>query len=386
MSPDEPNSIMGFDEEDHSRFRRAFANSFSDKSLRDQAPVVERYIDLFIQKLKEQETVDLAAWFNYLTFDLSGDLSFGESFSCLSTGTAHAWVAVAQDFGKGLALIASINQYHIDKLLRYIIPKKVLQRTKDHRAISSAKARKRLALEEERPDFVSPTKKYIEKHPDLALTTSEWEINMLVIAFAASETTASALTAATRELCQHRGCLARLATEIRTNFEKESDITVASTQHLQYLNAAINETLRLDPPVVIGVPRICPHGGAQICNRYVPAGTYVTYNQFAANRQSYNFHLPNSFVPERFLQKDSRDNMEGFMPFAAGRHSCIGMKLAYAEMRVALAKLIWTFDMRLAEGMESEFGGRWDWGKQRTFIFWDKKPLNVVLTRVDGQL
>jgi cytochrome P450 len=386
MSPDEPNSIMGFDEDDHSRFRRAFANSFSDKSLRDQAPVVERYIDLFISKLKEETgIIDLAAWFNYLTFDLSGDLSFGESFQCLESGQAHAWVAVAQDFGKGLALIASINQYHIDKLLRYIIPKKVLQRTKDHRAISSAKARKRLALQGEigqRPDFVTPTKTYIEKHPDLALTTAEWEINMLVIAFAASETTASALTASVRELCQHRGTLARLVSEIRSAFPHESDITVASTQHLPYLNAVINETLRLDPPVVIGVPRICPKAGAQICNRYVPAGTYVTYNQFAANRQAYNFHLPNSFVPERFLEKDEQDNFEGWMPFATGRHSCIGMKLAYAEMRVALAKLIWTFDLALANegGLQDEWSGRWDWGRQRTFIFWDKAALNVVLT------
>lgn len=385
MTHDEPNSIMGFDEEDHSRFRRAFANSFSNKSLRDQAPVIESYVDLFISKLKEKNFVDLAQWFNYLTFDLSGDLTFGESFSCLESSTAHAWVIVAQDFGKGLALVASVNQYHIDKLLRYIIPKKILQRTKDHRAISSAKARKRLALNEGRSDFVTPTKKYIEKHPDLALTTKEWEINMLVIAFAASETTASALTAMVKELCQHRGCLARLSSEIRGAFEKESDITIASTTSLPYLDAVINEALRLDPPVVIGVPRICPPPGAQICSRYVPAGTYVTYNQFAANRQAYNFHLPNSFVPERFLKRDERDNMEGFMPFAVGRHSCIGMKLAYAEMRVVLARLVWGFDIKLRdEGGEK--GGRWDWGRQKTFIFWDKEGLNVVLERVDGKL
>jgi cytochrome P450 len=381
MTPDEPNSIMGFDEDDHSRFRRAFANSFSDKSLRDQAPVVESYVALFISKLKgkENETVDLAQWFNYLTFDLSGDLSFGESFSCLETGTAHAWVKVTQDFGKGLALIASVNQYHIDRLLRHIIPEKILQRTRDHRAISSAKARKRLALDIERPDFVTPTKNYLEKHPDLGLTIQEWEINMLVIAFAASETTASAMTAMVRELCQHRGSLARLVSEIRSTFEKEKDITVSSTQNLPYLNAVINETLRLDPPVVIGVPRVTPSPGSMICERWVPGGTYVTCNQYAANRQAYNFHLPNSFVPERFINADKRDNMAGFMPFGAGRNNCIGMKLAYAEMRVTLARLVWGFDVSLEEG-----GERWDWGRQRTFVFWDKKPLNVVLRRADG--
>jgi hypothetical protein len=49
--------------------------------------------------------------------------------------------------------------------------------------------------------------------------------------------------------------------------------------------------------------------------------------------------------------------------------------------------LLWTFDIALAEGDGGEeFDGRWDWGKQRTFIFWDKKPLNVVLKQVDGRV
>lgn len=378
MTPDEPNSIMGYDEDDHARFRRAFANSFSDKSLREQIPVIESYVDLFISQLKEKEkeSVDLAQWFNFLTFDLSADLSFGSSFTCLENGTAHVWVRVAQDFGKGLALIASVNTYRIDHLLRYIIPKKVLQRMKDHREISSAKARQRLELTTERPDFVSPTRKYISTHPDFALSTKEWEINMLVIAFAASETTASALTAAVRELCQHRGALARLVSEIRYAFEKEGDITVASTQNLTYLNAVINETLRLDPPVVIGVPRVTPSPGSMICGRWVSGGTYVSYNQFAANRQAYNFHSPNTFLPERFIDACERDDMAGFNPFGAGRNSCIGVKLAYAEMRVVLARLVWGFDVQL------EGEGGWEWGEQETYIFWDKNPLNVVLTRV----
>jgi cytochrome P450 len=405
MTPDEPNSIVGFDEEDHTRFRRAFANSFSDKSLRDQAPVVESYVDLFIDQLKitiagpkrEEKTVDLQRWFNYFTFDLSGDLSFGESFDCLKNGKAHSWVEIAQDFGKGLALIASINQYPpIDKLLRYIIPKKILQRSRDHREISSAKARKRLALDTNRPDFVTPTKKYND-HKGV-LTPKEWEINMLVIAFAASETTASALTAIVRELVQHKGVLHRLQQEIRHTFEHEKDIAIASTGNLTYLNAVINEGLRLDPPVVIGVPRVAPVNGAMVCNRWVPGGTYVSYNQFAANRQSYNFRHPNSFIPERFLDPGLKgDNMASFQPFQMGRHVCIGAKLAYAEMRVVLARLLWSFDLKLVEDRD-----RWDWGEQKTYILWvsvsvvmcgmlltcskDKMPLNVILQQVDGKV
>jgi cytochrome P450 len=375
MRPDEPNSIMGPDEKDHARFRRAFANSFSDKSLKDQAPVVESYVNLFINQLKalasdpssKEKPIDLEKWFNYLTFDLSGDLSFGSSFSCLATGQTHTWVSIAQDFGKGLSLIASVNQYPpFHKLLRYIIPKKILQRSLDHRVMSTLKARDRLALSTTRPDFVTPTQAYI-KQKGISISGAEFEINMLVIAFAASETTASALTAILRELAQHKGVMHRLQTEIRSTFSSEAEITVAATTHLAYLDAVINETLRLDPPVVIGVPRITPPAGAVVCGEYVPGGTYVTYNQFSANRQSYNFRSPNTFMPERFLANSEGDDMKSYQPFGMGRNMCLGMKLAMAELRVTVARLVWGFDVEMK-------GERWDWGVQKTFILWVSKP------------
>ena len=279
VKPDEPNSIMGFDEEDHARYRRAFATSFSPKNLREQAPVIESYVELFMTQLKspvatsstKDKIVDFEEWFNFVTFDISGDLSFGESFDCMSNGKAHAWVEIAQDFGKGLSLIASVNQYPpVDKLLRYIIPKRILQRNIDHRAMSAAKAQKRIALESDRPDWVTPTKKYSDQKDPF--TEQEWAINLLIIAFAASETTASTLTVILRELVQHKGVLHRLTQEIRGTFEHESDMTIASTTDLPYLNAVINEGLRIGPPVVIGVPRVVPQGGDTVCDAWLPGG------------------------------------------------------------------------------------------------------------------
>jgi cytochrome P450 len=280
---------------------------------------------------------------------------------------------IAQDYGKGLALFASVNLYPpVDKLLKYIIPKRILQRTQDHRAISSAKARKRLALDTDRPDFVTPTKKYNDQKNKL--TDPEWDINMLVIAFAASETVASALTAIVRELVQNENVLHRLIKELRDTYAREKDITITSTTNLTYLNAVINEGLRLNPPVVIGTPRISPPGGATVCGRFVPANTYVAYNQFAANRQSYNFQDANSFNPERFINPDPKvDDMAGFQPFGIGRHSCIGMKLAYAEMRVTLARLVWGFDLKLEDEEDM-----WDWGVQKTYILWVSEIFRVV--------
>lgn len=245
--------------------------------------------------------------------------------------------------------------------------------------MSTNKAQQRVAMDLERPDWVTPAKHFDDKKAGGALggplTGPEWGINLLIIAFAASETTASTLTAVIRELVQHRGVLQRLTREIRETFEEESDMTIASTKNLTYLEAVINETFRLDPTVAIGLPRVVPKGGDYVCDRYVPEGTYVTINQYAMNRQEYNWRNPNSFIPERFLNPDPEDNIASLQPFIVGRHTCIGKQVALSELRLTLCRLLWSFDVALADEED-----RWDWGTQKTYIIWDKRPLNVKLS------
>ena len=74
----------------------------------------------------------------------------------------------------------------------------------------------------------------------------------------------------------------------------------------------------------------------------------------------------------------AKDNKAAFQPFGLGRHGCIGQTLAYAEMRLILARLLFAFDIELADAADV-----WDWGTQKTFIFWEKKPLNVRLSVVN---
>jgi len=53
------------------------------------------------------------------------------------------------------------------------------------------------------------------------------------------------------------------------------------------------------------------------------------------------------------------------------------MTLAYHEMRLIMANLLWHFDVQLAGEMEGK-----DWLDQTTHLVWDKKPLIVnVLPR-----
>ena len=98
---------------------------------------------------------------------------------------------------------------------------------------------------------------------------------------------------------------------------------------------------------------------------------------FAANHSESNFAEPDSFLPERWLEnRDAKfggDVRAVVQPFSAGPRNCIGQNLALSEMRIVLAKLIWHFDMELAEPDI-------DWLRvQHVYGLWDKEPLLVKL-------
>ena len=87
---------------------------------------------------------------------------------------------------------------------------------------------------------------------------------------AGSETTGTALLGCIYHLCKTPSVMERLVSEIRTAFTSDQDITFSKAENLQYLNAVIEESLRIYPPVVVGLPRIVPKGGASMAGHYVP--------------------------------------------------------------------------------------------------------------------
>ena len=68
--PEEVNDIL-FEPDDieHGRMRRNFSHAFSEKSLREQEPIISFYIEKMVTRLKEVcgEPVDMSAWLNFVT-------------------------------------------------------------------------------------------------------------------------------------------------------------------------------------------------------------------------------------------------------------------------------------------------------------------------------
>jgi cytochrome P450 len=152
--------------------------------------------------------------------------------------------------------------------------------------------------------------------------------NLLIFqSLAGSETTANSLSGLTARLLRDRRAYKKLVEEIRSEFETQEDITHERITKLPYLNACINEGLRVHPPITPGLLRTVPPGGDYICGRFVPGGITVSVSSWAASHNPTNFRDPDEFIPERWLDDSySSDNKKATQPFSLGPRVCLGKK------------------------------------------------------------
>ncbi|EME45443.1 hypothetical protein DOTSEDRAFT_71240 [Dothistroma septosporum NZE10] len=385
--PGEPFTIMSADEDAHAKYKKAFLGGFTEKAIREHSSLMEKYVELMINKLIDTCTsspraaaVDIIDWLNMVTFDISGDLSFGSPFGSIQQGKAHPWVDISNQFGKGIALMASLNFYPgLVKLLKYSMPRKAMQNLKYHKKLTTEKLAERLETTADRKDFIQSILDHnadsMVREKVKQVSRTEIEVNMPVVLFAGSETTSSAIGSTLWYLLRNPKWLDRAQVEIRGAFSAEAQIIVSGLSRLEVLTAIISEGLRLGPPSVIGVPRITGKGGDIVCGRFVPGGTMLAMSQYPAFRSATNFRHPEAFDPGRFLASAKARVSPIFRPFLVGRHVCIGERFAWAEMRLIIARLLFSFDITLDEGSPSLT----DWGEQKTFIFWQKEPLRIKL-------
>ncbi|GAB1211244.1 hypothetical protein ATERTT37_000357 [Aspergillus terreus] len=379
-------NLINSSEVDHARQKRLLTHAFSERSLRDQESLVMAYIDLFITRLGElannSQDLDLLHWLNYLTFDIVGDLAFGEPFGCLKDSAYHPWVAILFQSIKTGALLRALTIYPtLAKIIRYFMPKSLLRKRADHYRLSKEMVTRRLDMDTTRPDFISYILKYNDER---GMSRSEIEVNAALLIAAGSETTATTLSACVYYLQKNPECYKALTEEVRQAFSTDEEITFLAAGKLPYLNAIIEESLRMYPPAPAIGPRLVPEGGAVVNGEHIPGGVSVSVAHYPTFRSSSNFAEPDSFLPERWLRdkEDSRfrnDKREALQPFSYGPRACIGRNLAYAEMRTILSKLIWHFDITLNPRTT-------DWDNARSYIVWENKPLWVRLTPTSPHL
>ncbi|KAF1923390.1 cytochrome P450 monooxygenase [Didymella exigua CBS 183.55] len=377
-----PPGILRAENADHARQRKTVSHAFSDKALREQEELLKSYVSLLVEKLQGiaagQLQADLVQWYNFTTFDIMADLTFGESLNQLSDSGYHPWVWAVFSHIKLISLSRVCREWPgLSELFQNLLPKDAKEKRRQHLEFSANMLKKRMARETERPDIWTFVSRNAGQKGGLHAT--ELNSNGAFFMLAGTETTATELAGLTFMLLKNPDKMQRLTDEIRSSFNSTEDMNMSSLSRLQYLGACIEEGLRLYPPVPGGLARVTPQDGASVCGRWIPGGTIVQAPIYSIHRSPTNFKDSDSFKPERFLAEghdiylsDRRDAMN---PFSTGPRNCLGKNLAYHEMRLVMASVLLHFDLELCDTTT-------DWLHQDMHLLWDKNPLMVKLRAV----
>ncbi|KAK5704610.1 hypothetical protein LTR17_021740 [Elasticomyces elasticus] len=208
--------------------------------------------------------------------------------------------------------------------------------------------RKRIARETQRANFMTYILKHNGGNEEGTLLMKEMVANAQLFLAAGLEKTATMLSATTFQLLRNPQVMQRLKDKVRGRWKSYSDITLEKVDKAPYLIAVLSKGLRYFPPVPAGFERrVGRKGGEIVSGVYLPENTSVSVSQYPAHHSPRNFNDPKAFVPERWMgdPKYASDNRASYQPFSYGLRNCIGTNLAYAEMRLIMAKMMWSFDL-----------------------------------------
>jgi cytochrome P450 family 628 len=277
-----------------------------------------------------------------------GDLAFGQSFEGIQAQKTHWAITSIRDSETALGLLGPIPWllHLMTKLPNFMNPMQKLL------LFSEESVEKRRQMEPPEPDIMSYLLNADQFFSDPVKEYQLFTGDARLLIIAGSDTTAMSLTFLFYHLASDPTLQQRLYDELlANNITTSEDVTVSTVKDLPYLNALLNENLRIHPPVPSFSARDTPPEGLQVGSISIPGDITVYTPLYSIQRSRAAFDQPEDFIPERWTTRPELiRNKKAFAPFLIGPQSCIGRQLAYNEMRTVVCKLVLKFTVRLADG------------------------------------
>ncbi|KAE8133812.1 cytochrome P450 [Aspergillus pseudotamarii] len=109
---------------------------------------------------------------------------------------------------------------------------------------------------------------------------------------------------------------------------------------LPYVNAFISEVLRWRPMAPVGGPRTLSEDD-EYMGYFLPAGATIIANQWEMDMDESIFEDAPSFKPERWIQNPDLP----LSAFGFGRRICPGQYFARSSLFIAIARMLWAYDI-----------------------------------------
>ncbi|TCD66053.1 hypothetical protein EIP91_001861 [Steccherinum ochraceum] len=353
------------DSHPHSKARRPWTRAFSAVAMKEYEPTlaerVVQLVDLAMSSHGTGQTVDMARLFRLFSYDFMNDMAFGGGMDLMRNGDTQGMVSLMDRALEALAISESIPW-----LTRYV--PNVSHSFQSESALR-AQARVRSGPTAGKKDvfyYLSNEDEAEERSPDPISVA----IQAFLVIVAGSDTTFSTLKV--------------------DKYYPPGESALNSTFHaeMSYLDAVVNETLRLYPILPSGGQRATKEQGVQVNSIYIPPYTSVRIHQWTMLRDPCNFSPHSeSFWPERWLiaqdpssfKAEFIHNADAFHPFSYGPANCAGRALAIKELKMVLCHMLQQIDVAFADGYDP---AEWEKNLRDPFTL-QTGPLPVLVTARD---
>ncbi|KAF2706111.1 cytochrome P450 [Pleomassaria siparia CBS 279.74] len=372
----------------HRQLAKKLAGAWTARSMKAMELTMHSYIDLFIRKLKEEGDSEdghrspssTTQWTDRLAMDMSAELAYGRKMGQLEKGENAPLLDTFWQLNLFITINRIGNKFPLLSPLKYFfVPLKVLLshfriEQLNREAIEDRVAHRHEPHPLDHFDGMLP--------PEAPVPVGREKVHLEILAghllVGGFESVSGQHHCALMFLLLQPELLQALVNEVRTTFDKIEDIDADSLVSLPFLNAVMNETLRMTVNVAAIIPRESP--GATVDGSYIPKGITVHFAHFAFTRSPRYFYDGRSFRPQRWLPKEhpfydavfENDATESFHPFGRGPRSCIAMAQGLRQLRLYLAKVSWALDVELVPGQDLNFER-----DSRLYAMWEKPGMRV---------
>ncbi|KAJ8109646.1 hypothetical protein OPT61_g7309 [Boeremia exigua] len=315
----------------------------------------EVYIDGCIRLLKSRlrefaeskKAAHLDEWFNYMAFDVIGEVVFSQRFGFLEAGIdLGGSIANSRLLVPYVTMAGFFRTFHRLTVGNPLITDWNLMPTQHilDTTLRAIEARKKNP--DVREDMLSLWLRQHEKYPE-KLSEKELHgcVNMTV--GAASDTVSASLQSFFYHLIRHPEHLATAKQEMVDANVIDDIVSYADASKLPFFQACLKEGWRMFPPVPFGLARVVPASGVTIGGRYFEPGTQLSVNPrvihysrelFGEDAYQYN--------PYRWIGPGTKNIDKYFVAFGVGYNSCQGRNIAHLEIFKAAATLLRDFDFK----------------------------------------
>jgi sterol 14-demethylase len=171
--------------------------------------------------------------------------------------------------------------------------------------------------------------------------------------FAGHHTSSGTASWALIELMRHPDVMAEVVAELDELYADGSEVSFQALRSIPKLEAALKETLRLHPPLIL-LLRVAQEE-IELGGHVIPTGTIVGATPRVSNRIAEDFPDPDAFDPGRYLDPRQEDlaNRWTWIPFGAGRHRCVGAAFAQMQIKAIFSVLLREYEFEMAQPANS---------------------------------